>query len=166
MGWHTAQPGDARLNVTPGPASGAELRALEFRTNFEFIYRTPKAGQGNQQIGDVAKQSEVSPENFDGMRLAAKVSATLVTSFVLVEGEPEPDAPAIVAAAHTTVMQVSWPYWREFCQTAFHRMQMPLTLIPLLAIVQQPAPSEPTSSSKAVIAGDVSGGQAKRKPRT
>lgn len=147
VGWHIAQPDDARLNVLPTGSAGA-LRALEFRTSFEFIYRTPKVGQAvfEETIGHVAKPSLVPPENFDGMRLAAKVSATLVASFLLTEDAPAPEQAAIVALAQTTVLQVSWPYWREFCQTAFHRMQMPQTLIPLLTITQQHPPVPPVAS--------------------
>lgn len=154
VGWHMAQSDNARLSEHPVAGSDSAVRALEFRTKFEFIYRTPKAGLPlvEEPIGDRAQPSEVPPENFDGMRLAAKVSATLVASFVLIDGAPVPDSAAMVALAQSTVLQVSWPYWREFCQTAFQRMQMPQTLVPLLTITQRPSPATPTALSETVAA--------------
>lgn len=139
VGWHKAQPDGARVNELKVETTGNTLHTVEFRTNFEFIYRTLKPGQALDNSTDpLAMPSPVPPEEFDGMRLAAKVSATMVASFVLFEGAPAPNSGEILAWAHGTVLQVSWPYWREYCQTAFHRMQMPQTLIPLLTITQKP----------------------------
>lgn len=153
VGWHMALPDGARINELKDEGTGKTLHTVEFRTNFEFIYRTPMPGQSlDDSTGTHAKPSPVSPEDFDGMRLAAKVSATLVASFVLFEGVPAPNSDELVAWAHGTVLQVSWPYWREYCQTAFHRMQMPQTMIPLLTINQMPPlspavdPSEPAAT--------------------
>ncbi len=135
-GWHMAQPDGARLNEIRVAATGKTLHTLEFKANFEFVYRTPKVDQTTAEppTKGEALPPPLSPEDFEGMSLAAKVSATIVVSFLIPEGEAPPDAAAIVTLAQTTVLSVTWPYWREFCQTAFHRMQMPQTLIPLLTI--------------------------------
>ena len=140
-GWHMAQPDGARLNEIKVDAPGKSLHTLEFKTNFEFVYRTPKAGQppAEPPITGEGPSPHLSTVDFEGMNLAAKVSANIVVSFLISEGAAPPDAAAITTLAQTTVLSVSWPYWREFCQTAFHRMQMPQTLIPLLMINHAPS---------------------------
>lgn len=163
VGWHMAQPDGARIKELRVEATGKALHTVEFRTNFEFIYRTPKTGQASDGSREaVATPSPMTPDNFDGMRLAAKVSATLVASFVLLEGAPAPNSDEIITWAHGTVLQVSWPYWREYCQTAFHRMQMPQTLIPLLTITQKSTPT-PTVEQRDSAEAAARGSSAKRK---
>ncbi len=135
-GWHSALPDGAKLNEVKQAATGQIIHTIEFKTRFEFVYRTPQAGQAlpNSDVA-VTGPIEHAPGEFEQMRLAASVSANIVASFIVLDGVAPPDSPAIVSLAHTMVLSVTWPYWREFCQTAFHRMQMPQTLVPLLTIV-------------------------------
>ena len=156
-GWHSALPDGARLKDVKINDTGQIIHTLEFKTKFEFVYRTPQAGQAlPKPDAAVTGPIENSPEEFERMRLAARVSASIVASFIIPDGVALPDSAAIVSLAHTTVLSVTWPYWREFCQTAFHRMQMPQTLVPLLTIINTP-PALPAAENAALEPAPIPG---------
>lgn len=140
QGWHSASPGGARLVEVKISDADKVVHSLEFTTNFEFVYRSPQPGQPPPP--ETVEANESSLAEFEGVPLAARVSASIVASFVISDGVAPPDPNEIVKLAQTTVLHASWPYWREFCQTAFHRMQMPQTLIPLL-VISAVAPTVP-----------------------
>lgn len=153
-GWNTATPHGAKLTELRMESSGEIMQSLEFKTRFEFTYRV-----ASQELTDLPSSQRVAPPpEFSDQKFAASVTTVIVASFFLSADSPPPPEDMVQAWASTTVLSVSWPYWREFCHTAFHRMHLPQTLLPLIFI-------RPVQSA-AALAGAIPAAPANQDPQT
>lgn len=142
-GWNTASPMGAKLTDLQMVDTDQQLRVIDFKTHFEFIYRV---SPGIINLPATA-QRDAPPPQFAEMKLAATIKADLTVSFLLNEDLGLPDPPLVEAWGKSTVLSVGWPYWREFCQTALFKMQLPPTLLPLLFINQVTQPTAPRAQA-------------------
>jgi hypothetical protein len=87
------------------------IRSCAFTTRFEFAYRRPT--DGDQPISD---------EDIEKF-IAAQITADITLDY-------------LIKWAHENVILHAWPYWREFCHSTMLRMNLPVTMIPLVQLVQ------------------------------
>ncbi len=106
-----------------------EQKTCVFTTRFEFRY-TLHAGQESGR-----------PDGDEVAKIAADISADY-----LFNGDQFPPNEELHKWGQTNVLIHTWPYWREFCHNALSRMQLPVSLMPLVNILP---PKDPTIEHKA-----------------
>lgn len=105
-------------------------RGCVFTTRFEFAYTlNPEAALP-------------SPESGLGSGIAAQISADITVDYRL-NLDAFPPREELEKWARTSVMVHAWPYWREFCHSSMLRMNLPVTMIPLIQFADQPPPAPP-----------------------
>jgi len=166
-GWNTATPLGAKCMALQMVDTDQKVRVIDFKTRFEFTYRVSPGGV----TLPASAQADKPPPEFAQMKLAATIKAELVVSFFLHEDLGMPDPQLVDAWAKSTVLSVGWPYWREFCQTAIFRMQLPSTLLPLLFINRitlptgQPAPADQQHATSELSGPDGAGAEQRSRAR-
>ena len=100
------------------------IRGCRFVTRFEFRYMRPLDG------GAAPVEAE------EEAHLIAEITADIAVDYIVGTAEFPPQE-TLERWGATNVLLHSWPYWREYCQNALGRMNLPITVIPLINI-QQP----------------------------
>lgn len=95
-----------------------------FRTEFNFVY----ARKG---------ENPTDPETGDLTNAVAEITARIAVAY-LATGPVLPERETLNAWANTSVLIHAWPYWREFCHNSQMRMNLPVTMIPLVSVQQRP----------------------------
>lgn len=117
--------------LVSGDDVSATTRSCTFITHFEFRYVQP---------ADVA-QPDVDTEAY----LVAEISADIAIDYLI--GVPEmPSQDDMQQWGASNVLLHAWPYWREYCHNAMTRMNLPVSIIPLLQVTapKQVPGSQPT----------------------
>lgn len=97
------------------------FKSCTFVTVFQFCYIKIENGASQETI------SALNPdENF-----AAKIIAEIAVDYEVVDDE-FPDKEKLTGWASSNSLMHCWPYWREFCHNTLLRMNLPVTIIPLL----------------------------------
>jgi hypothetical protein len=102
------------------------IRSCTFKSTFDFAYTSPNVD------GEVASEADI--EN----NLLARISAEIAVDYSF-NGDTFPDAAELQKWASTNVVLHAWPYWREFCHSTMLRMNLPVTMIPLVQFNQDQA---------------------------
>ena len=114
-----------------------KFRSCTFTTCFEFAYT--KAGGNN------TSQSDEEIEK----ALIAKVSAEISVDYII--NTPDfPDSENLHRWGNSSVVPHAWPYWREFCHSTLLRMNLPVTMIPLVQFSAGPGPAQHESSENII----------------
>jgi hypothetical protein len=111
--------------VTVETAANPTVTLLSFVSSFEFRY---------SRITDNADTS--LPLNLDD--ICATICVDIAVEYLL-QGEM-PSADRLKAWGSSTSLNHAWPYWREFCHSTMVKMQLPLSIVPLLNL-QPKSPS-------------------------
>lgn len=114
--------------ITTTDGKPDEQKTCVFTTRFEFRY-TLHAGQ-----------EHIRPGGEEVAKIAADISADYLFS-----GDKFPPNEELHKWGQINVLIHTWPYWREFCHNALSRMQLPVTLMPLVNISP---PKKPTIEHK------------------
>lgn len=95
------------------------IRTCLITTNFQFRYL-------NTQI-ELPKNEE------DGKYLVAEISARITVDYLIETSESPPNEKLEQWASSNAVLHC-WPYWREFCHSTLLRMNLPVTMMPMMVI--------------------------------
>lgn len=112
---------------------GAEtIRSCVFVTRFEFRYLSPSATESLQTENETENEAE------DESHVIAEISANIAVDYLI--NTPEMPVPADLEkwGANNALLH-AWPYWREFCHSTMLRMNLPVTMMPMISIGQKPA---------------------------
>jgi hypothetical protein len=96
------------------------IRTCLITTNFQFRYL-------NTQIEQPTTDEE------DGKYLVAEISARITVDY-LIEGSETPPKEKLEQWAASNALLHCWPYWREFCHSTLSRMNLPVTMMPMMVI--------------------------------
>lgn len=98
------------------------IKSCRFNSNFEFRYLNA--------LPDKQKKEEEKENN---EYLVAEISACFTVDYLI--GTPEtPPKEKLEQWASTNVLLHCWPYWREFCHSTLLRMNLPVTMMPMMEI--------------------------------
>lgn len=95
------------------------IRTCAFTSNFEFAYTRPSEANAPRSDGEIEKS------------LLAQITAEITVDYLFNDQE-FPDAESLQKWGLSNVLVHAWPYWREFCHATLLRMNLPVTLIPML----------------------------------
>ena len=114
-------PGQIQIRESVENAPGAKpVKSCVITTNFQFRYlnaNLQKPGQDEQ----------------DSKSLVAEISACIAIDY-LIETPEMPPKETLKQWALSASLLHSWPYWREFCHSSLLRMNLPVTMIPMMVI--------------------------------
>lgn len=97
------------------------IRSCRFTTRFEFRYL-------NTPLDNLPTTEEEELKY-----LAAEISAEITVDYLI--GTPEiPSQEKLEQWASSNAVLHCWPYWREYCHSTLLRMNLPVTMIPMLEI--------------------------------
>lgn len=132
---------DCRETVMRTESGETKIRSCTFKTRFDFAYTRAEADSFSSAEDDIEKS------------LVAKISVEIVADYLV--NTPEfPDSEALQRWGNTNVVLQAWPYWREFCHSTLLRMNLPMTIIPMIQVsADQETPS--SNGREAPISGDV-----------
>lgn len=98
------------------------IRSCRFTTNFHFRYLN--APLEKNMTDDMANKS-----------LVAEITAQFTVDYLI--GTPEkPSEEMLKQWASSNALLHCWPYWREFCHSTLLRMNLPVTMMPMMEIKQ------------------------------
>lgn len=124
---------DCRESSLQGNNGEIKFRSCTFTTCFDFAYT--KAGENNtpQSDEDIEKT------------LIAKISVEISVDYIV--NTPDfPDNENLHRWGNNNAVLHAWPYWREFCHSTLLRMNLPVTMIPLVQFSTGPGPVQQKSS--------------------
>ena len=133
--------------LLPGQSLHALFRAAP---HFQFIHRVATAPDGTQVPSAVFvlrfefkyTKTPVDLTKIDGQseaalvddgNLIAELMAEVAIDYQLLAPEMPKEAQLQAWGQGNAVLH-AWPYWREFCHSAMIRMNLPVTLIPMMQI--------------------------------
>ena len=120
--------------LIPENGEGNTIRSCTFVTHFEFRYIRP------DEDGAIPQEAE------EEAQLVAEISADIAVDYLI--GIPEmPSQENLQQWGSGNVLVHAWPYWREYCHAAMSRMNLPVTLMPLLQ-VKPPTPDKVVEARK------------------
>lgn len=123
LGQFTAHPlGYVTSFESQDPAVEPLTKSCSFLTRFEFYYR-------HQPDGVQPSEADVPK-----LKLAATIVATVAADYIIEDGAPAPKPDALQRWGQSSAVMHTWPYWREFCSTTMLRMNLPVTLAPLMVV--------------------------------
>ena len=97
------------------------IHSCRITTNFEFRYLDAPPNE----------QEELSDEG--NKHLVAEVSARFTVDYLI--GTPEaPPEDMLENWAKSNSLLHCWPYWREFCHATLLRMNLPITMMPMMEV--------------------------------
>lgn len=99
------------------------VRSCTFRTKFDFAYALSSGESSSAGEDDIEKD------------LIVQITAEIAADY-LFSGDVFPDQEALQKWATSNVLLHTWPYWREFCHAAMLRMNLPVTMIPMIQFNQ------------------------------
>ena len=110
---------DCRESSLQGNNGEIKFRSCTFTTCFEFAYTKARKNNTSQSDEEIEKA------------LIAKVSAEISVDYII--NTPDfPDSENLHRWGNSNVVLHAWPYWREFCHSTLLRMNLPVTMIPLI----------------------------------
>jgi len=109
-----------------------------FTSKFEFAYIQPT--EGNQPVTDEDIEKAI----------AAQIIAEITADY-LVNLPSLPDADVINNWASRNVILHTWPYWREFCHSTLSKMNLPVTIIPLVQMFPDDSHTNAAAPAKKAI---------------
>lgn len=118
--------------LTPEDGSGKTLRSCVFIPHFDFRYFR----KNDKEISE----SEVGNE----ANVVAELSADIAVDYI-VNLPDNPPEDLLAQWGSSNVLLHAWPYWREFCHSTLARMNLPVTIMPMINL--QP-PDKPTTTKK------------------
>ena len=95
------------------------FRSCAFTTRFEFAY--VRRTEGDEPVSDEDIEKAI----------AAQITVDITVDY-LISLQTFPDGDALSQWAQGHVIFHAWPYWREYCHATMLRMNLPVTIIPLL----------------------------------
>lgn len=101
------------------------MRSCAFTTRFDFAYTRPDETNVPSSDEDIEK------------RLVAQITAEITVDY-LFNATEFPDAEALQKWGSTNVLLHAWPYWRELCHSTLLRMNLPVTIMPLVVFPNEP----------------------------
>lgn len=107
-----------RIDPASGQTSG---KSYVFLTRFEFRYSQPSS---------ISKQQE---DANDDDNVLADISADIAAEYTL-RSEEVLTLEELNQWGLTSVLIHCWPYWREYCHSATARMNLPITLMPMINV--------------------------------
>lgn len=102
-----------------------QVRTMTFLTVFEFRYNANKSG--------ALDPSSIADEALDDENVLAEISATIAADYLVISPEL-PTEEYIQNWAKSSALVHSWPYWREFCHSAMMRLNLPVSIVPMLEL--------------------------------
>ena len=85
-------------------------------------------------------ESDLSNEELVAKSMVAEVTAIFLAEYLLLTKEL-PDAAILEEFGRHNAVYHVWPYWREYSQNSCTRMNLPITVMPMLVITSaQPTP--------------------------
>lgn len=78
-------------------------------------------------------------EGEDDKYLIAEISAFITVDY-LIEISETPPAEKLEQWASGNALLHCWPYWREFCHSTMLRMNLPVTMMPMMEVDQKKKP--------------------------
>lgn len=118
---------DSRVEVqetVENTPNSQTIKTCRFTLNFEFRYL-------NKQ-----PNAKVKKEDEEMQHLIAEISARITVDY-LIGTEETPPKERLEQWASSNALLHSWPYWREFCHSTLLRMNLPVTLMPMMEINQK-----------------------------
>lgn len=112
-----------QLEFVPDDKTQPPLHLCRFHIQFMFTY---------------LRGENSSPEDIANDNIAASVSARISVEYSA-PGD-RPDMKFLEAWGGSNALLHAWPYWREYCQSSFSRMNLPTVLLPLLRVEPHPKP--------------------------
>lgn len=94
------------------------IKSCRITMDFGFRYLSTKA-------------EEPSEDDEGSKDLVAEISACITVDYLLESSEIPPKEKLDQWAKSNTLLH-SWPYWREFCHSTLSRMNLPITMMPML----------------------------------
>lgn len=121
-------------------ANGKETVFLScaFTIKFEFAYIQPT--EGNQPVTDEDIEKAI----------AAQIIVEITADYLVVLPSL-PDADVINNWASRNVILHTWPYWREFCHSTLTKMNLPVTIIPLVQMFPDDSHTNAVAPAKKAI---------------
>ncbi len=106
----------------------ATLRSCAFTTRFGFRYgRTPEGGVRSTEAADESD-------------FLAEITADITVDYIIdTPNTPPPEE--LKKWGSSSVLLHAWPYWREYCHATMLRMNLPVSLMPMLVIAAPPTES-------------------------
>jgi len=96
------------------------VKSCVITTNFQFRYLN-------------TQHDKLSKEEDDNKYLVAEISARITVDYLI--GTPEtPQKEELEHWATKNALLHCWPYWREFCHSTLLRMNLPVTMMPMMII--------------------------------
>lgn len=99
------------------------IRSCAFTNRFEFAYTRPLSDSPPQNDEDIEKV------------IVAQVTADITVDYLFNFQDFPPPEDDLKKWAGSNVLLHAWPYWREFCHSMLIRMNLPLTIIPLVQVI-------------------------------
>jgi len=99
------------------------VRSCAFTTAFEFAYTRPLETGLPQSDDDIEKT------------LVAQITAEITVDY-LFNHDQFHDQAALQKWGASNVLVHAWPYWRELCHNTLLRMNLPVTIMPMMQIAQ------------------------------
>ena len=122
-----------RETMLPDGDTQVTVRSCAFTTRFDFAYT--KATDDNTAPSDEDIEKAI----------AAQITADITVDYVI-NTASFPDQENLNRWAGSNVLLHAWPYWREFCHSTMLRMNLPVTIIPLVQFSAPPSAAEQSAS--------------------
>lgn len=111
----------------------ATVRSCAFTTRFDFAYTKATEDNATPSDEDIEKA------------IAAQITADITVDY-LINTASFPDQEDLAQWAGSNVLLHAWPYWRELCHSTMLRMNLPVTMIPLVQFSAPPGAAEQSAS--------------------
>jgi hypothetical protein len=96
------------------------IRSCLISTNFQFRYLN-------------TNQAMIAEEDGDEKNFVAEISACFAVDY-LIETPETPPQEMLEQWASSNALLHCWPYWREFCHSTLLRMNLPVTIMPMMVV--------------------------------
>lgn len=107
-------------------------RSCTFVARYDFAYRRGEPG------------AEPADEDIE-KSLVAKISVEFAADY-LINTPGFPDGDALQSWGNSNVLLQTWPYWREFCHATLLKMGLPVTIIPMIQLANEPEKPQPSET--------------------
>lgn len=106
--------------IVENVANAETIRTCKVTSNFDFRYLSTHP--------DI--QSDIQD---DSKYLLAQISASITVDYLITSAEI-PTQEKIEQWASTSTLLHCWPYWREFFHSTLLRMNLPVTMMPMMEV--------------------------------
>ncbi|MDD2776767.1 MAG: hypothetical protein PHU06_12490 [Gallionella sp.] len=108
------------LEIIENTANAETIRTCRVTSNFDFRY--------------LSTPPDIQPDVQDDSKyLVAKISAHITVDYLITSDEIPPQE-KVQQWASTSALLHCWPYWREFCHSTLLRMNLPVTMMPMMEV--------------------------------